>query len=91
MTHTPAAVSELLLAAVARALRLRRVGVLLALAAVPSSAIAAALARRGESISKSGAEVLSLAWEQFAAEPFVDNWLRRLYAAAWERVSKPRD
>ncbi len=51
------------------------------------AAIAAALVRHGERISKSGADVLRVAWEQLAAESYPDDWLRALFAAARERVS----
>ena len=50
------------------------------------ASIAAALVRYGEQISKSSPEVLRVAWEQLAAEPYADGWLRRLFATAQERL-----
>jgi RNA polymerase sigma-70 factor (ECF subfamily) len=52
------------------------------------AAIAAALVRHGELISKSGADVLRIGWERLAAEPFLEGRIRRLFEAALERVSE---
>ena len=51
------------------------------------ASIAAALVRHGHRISKSGSEVLLVAWERLAAEPYVADGLRRLFATAKERLA----
>jgi hypothetical protein len=51
------------------------------------AAIAAALVRHGQRISKSSADVLRVAWEQLAAESYAHDGLKRLFAAAQERLS----
>ncbi|MGA2254484.1 MAG: hypothetical protein ABSG53_07480 [Thermoguttaceae bacterium] len=50
------------------------------------ASIAAAMVRHGEKISKSSSEVLRVAWERLAEESYVDDWLRRLFATAVERL-----
>jgi hypothetical protein len=51
------------------------------------ASIAAALVRYGERISKSSPEVLRAAWERLAGESYTQEWLRKLFAAAQERLS----
>ena len=51
------------------------------------ASIAVALVRYGERISKSSSEVLRVAWERLAAESYVDEGLRRLFATARKRLS----
>ena len=53
------------------------------------ASIAAALVRHGERISKSSPEVLRAAWGQIAAELYTEEWLRRLFATARERLANP--
>ena len=50
--------------------------------------IAAALVRHGGRISKSSPKVLRVAWERLAAESYVDDWLRRLFVTARERLTR---
>jgi hypothetical protein len=52
------------------------------------ASIAAALVRHGEQISKSSPDVLRLAWERLAGESYAEEWLRRLFTTAVERLSK---
>jgi hypothetical protein len=54
------------------------------------ASIAAALVRLGELSSKSGAESLRAGWDRIAAESYAGDWLRRLFAAAREKVSGPK-
>jgi RNA polymerase sigma-70 factor (ECF subfamily) len=51
------------------------------------ASIAAALVCHGEKISKSRPEVLRIGWERIAAESYVDEGFRRLFAAAVDRLS----
>jgi hypothetical protein len=50
------------------------------------AAIAAALVRHGELISKSGPDVLRIGWERLGGEAYVEEGLRRLFEAAVSRV-----
>ena len=52
------------------------------------ASIAAALVRHGQRISKSGADVLRVAWQRLAAESYAEEWLRKLFATAQERLSE---
>jgi hypothetical protein len=55
------------------------------------ASIAAALVHHGEKISKSGPEVLRVAWERLAGESYAGDGLQRLFATAQERLSNRRD
>jgi len=52
---------------------------------VYSASIAAALVAHGERISKSNPDVLTAAFEQLAAEAWIEDWLRRLFGDATKR------
>jgi RNA polymerase sigma-70 factor (ECF subfamily) len=49
--------------------------------------IAAAMLRHGQSITKSSAESVRIAFARMAAEPYVEEWLRTLFESAGKRFS----
>jgi hypothetical protein len=50
------------------------------------ASVAAALVRRGQRISKSSPEVSRAAWHRLAAESYLDDGLRKLFAEARQRL-----
>lgn len=53
-----------------------------------SASIAVALLRHEERISKSGREVLQMAWQRLATEPYIDEWLRNIFADAYRAMTR---